>query len=163
MNERARAWWTTAAARERTLVVVAVIVVLTATAYALILEPAARDVARIDEALAATRVRLAQARTSVDEIATLKRETRSAQTLDARAGAERVVSAAGLRSSVAALDAADGRVRLTFTAIDFNALHDLVDRLGREEQLFVVEALLAARVAPGSVRAELSLARPPAR
>jgi hypothetical protein len=51
-------------------------------------------------------------------------------------------------------------VRLTFASIDMPSLAVLLDALAREEQLFPVEALLAARVEPGTVRAELVLARP---
>ena len=79
---------------------------------------------------------------------------------DPRAAAERVVAAAGLRGDLTAIERGDGRVRLTFAAIDFAALNALIEQLGRDEQLFVVEALLAARVVPGSVRAELALSRP---
>jgi hypothetical protein len=65
----------------------------------------------------------------------------------------------GLRPAVTALDVQDGRVRLTFAAVRFDALVALLDALARTDGLRAVDAVLAARVEPGTVRAELTLAR----
>ena len=100
---------------------------------------------------------------TVNELAGLVREAKTARTADPRAAAERVVNAAGLRGDLTAIGVSDGRVRLTFAAIDFQMLNALIEQLGREEQLFPAEALVAARVVSGSVRAELALFRPAVR
>ena len=137
----------------------AALVVAAAAVYALWL-PLRRDLAAGDQALARIEARLATARRATDEIAALAREARTPRTSDARAAAERVVESQGLRGALTALVGEGDRVRLTFATLDFAALAMLLDRLAQEEQLFPVEALLAAQITPGVVRAELSLARP---
>lgn len=160
MNDRLRAAWVDASPRERSLLVVAALAVAAAAVFALWV-PLQRDLAAGEQARARIEARLATARLSVDEMAGLAREARTPRTADPRAGAERVVDASGLRGAVTAVGGEAGRVRLTFATLDFAALAALLDRLAREEQLFPVEALFAAQVTPGVVRAELSLARPP--
>lgn len=160
ITERMRESWPNASARERVLVVVGVVVVVGAIAYTFAWEPLLRDLATTDHALSIARGNVERTQRTVDELAGLKREARTPRTSDPRAAAERVVDIAGLRGDLTAISAGDGRVRLTFAAIDFVALNALIEQLGHDEQLFVAEALLAARVAPGSVRAELALTRP---
>jgi type II secretory pathway component PulM len=70
-----------------------------------------------------------------------------------------VLAERGLRPAVTAIDVQDGRVRLTFAAVRFDALIALLDALARTDGLRAVDAVLAARVEPGTVRAELTLAR----
>ena len=81
-----------------------------------------------------------------------------ARIYDARGAVERTLAQQGLRPAVTALQAKDRRVEITFEAIDFAALTRLVDALGREARVYPVEALLATRTAPGSVRAEVAFA-----
>lgn len=161
--ERLRGAWLHASSRERVLVVAGTIVVVAALGQALLWEPLVRDLERTDQALASARVRAMQLQQAANEVAGLEREAKSPRTADPRAAAERIVIAAGLRGELTAIGINDGRVRLTFAAIDFAALNALIAQLGRDEQLFLVEALVAARVVPGSVRAELALARPATR
>lgn len=160
LAERLRDAWSHATSRERALVVLGTIVVVGALGHAFVLEPLMRDLASTDRALAAARARIAQSQQAANELAGLKREAKAPRTTDPRTAAERVVTAAGLRGDLTAIGVNDGRVRLTFAAIDFPVLNALLEQLGRDEQLFPVEALVAARVVPGSVRAELALSRP---
>jgi len=161
--ERLRNAWLHATSRERVLVVLGTIVVVAAFGHAFVWEPLMRDLASTDRALASAHARVTQSQQAANELAGLKREAKTPRTADPRAAAERVVMAAGLRGDLTAIGINDGRVRLTFAAIDFPVLNALIEQLGREEQLFTVEALIAARVVPGSVRAELAVSRPPAR
>jgi type II secretory pathway component PulM len=46
-----------------------------------------------------------------------------------------------------------------FAAIGYDTLVGLIDALQRDARLRVVEATITARVDPGTVRAELTLAR----
>jgi type II secretory pathway component PulM len=78
---------------------------------------------------------------------------------DPRAAVERALAERSLRPAVTALDEKDGRVRLTFAAVRFDALVALLDALAKTDGLRAVEAVLAARVEPGTIRAELTLAR----
>ena len=163
MSERLRAFWSQASPRERVLVALGALVVVGSIGHAFVWEPLTRDLDSTGRALVDARANVEEARKAAGEIAGLRRDARAPRTADARAAAERVIFAQGLRAALTALDAREGRVRLTFAAIDVEALSALLEQLGREEQLFPREALLAARVAPGSVRAELTLSRPPAR
>jgi type II secretory pathway component PulM len=162
MKNGVRALWAGTSPRERSLLALGALVVVIAAAYVL-WQPMQRDSSATSRALAQMHARTATAQAAVNEIAGLSREARSPRTPDARAAAERVVDAQGLRGALTAIDAQSGRVRLTFASIQVVALHALLDRLGREEQLFPAEAMLAAQVVPGTVRAEVSLARPAAR
>jgi type II secretory pathway component PulM len=160
LTQTTREAWLRNSPRERWMIALAASLVVAAVGYAFVWEPAMRDLAAARMASVAAHARVVAARAASDEIAGLAREVRPPRTADARAAAERVIAAAGVRSDVTAIGIADGRVRVTFAAIDFATLAALIERLGREEQLFVAEALVAARVVPGSVRAELALARP---
>jgi type II secretory pathway component PulM len=64
-----------------------------------------------------------------------------------------------LRSAATSLDARDDRVSLVLGAVRFDALIAMLDDLARRDRIRVVEARLAARVEPGTVRAELTLGR----
>ena len=161
MSQRLRAFWSAASSRERGLLVLGVLVVAGAADYAL-WQPLQRDLTATGRALTQAEARAVTARQATDEIAGLQRDVRVPRTPDPRAAAERIVDAQGLRGALAAIDHQAGRVRITFNAVEFGALVALLDELAKDEQLFPVDAMLAALVAPGMVRAELSLARPPA-
>ena len=84
---------------------------------------------------------------------------RAANGADPRAAVERVLAERGLRPAVTALESRKGRVRLTFAAVRFDALSSVARHVGAHRGgLRAVEAVLAARVEPGTVRAELTLA-----
>jgi type II secretory pathway component PulM len=159
MNAAAR-WYGQRNPRERLLLALGVVIVAVAIVVGVV-EPLRRDLAAIDEALVATRHALARAESQREELGRL-RPTPTSLPVEPRAAVERVLIQRGLRTAVTALAVKDTRVELTFEAIDFAALTALVDALARDARLFPVEALIAARTAPGSVRAELVLARAPA-
>ena len=162
-RETARDAWLRMSPRERWLIALGAVIVFGVIGYAFLWEPMARDLTAARAAVSEAEQRTLAARRAADEIAGLARETRAPRTADLRAAAERAIGAAGLRGDVTSISVGEGRVRLTFAAIDFAALAALLEVLGREEQLFVAEALVAARVSPGTVRAELALARPATR
>ena len=60
---------------------------------------------------------------------------------------------------VTQLDWQAARARLTFESVPFDALVRLLEAVQRDARLRVVEGKLIARVDPGTVRAELTLAR----
>jgi type II secretory pathway component PulM len=94
-----------------------------------------------------------------DEIAGLSRTTPATGSTDAKAELDRVLSQQGLRAAVTQLDWQEGRARVTFAAVGFDPLVAMLEALQRETGLRIVEATLTARVEPGTVRAELVLAR----
>ncbi len=57
------------------------------------------------------------------------------------------------------MEVKDNRAYVTFGAIGFDALVGALDALAKADGLRAVEATLTARVDPGTVRAELTLAR----
>jgi len=152
-------WRSRTAPRVQALMGVGALLIVAALAWAFVLDPLARDTDVAEQALRDARSQLAQARARADELAALAKPPARAPDADPRQAVERVLEQQGLRSALTALQAKDRRVELTFEAIDFVALTTLVDALGREARLFPAEALLAARTATGSVRAEIAFGR----
>ena len=150
--------WRLWSLRERALVVLGVVVVVVAAGWPLLWAPIQRDVHASAVAVARARADAASTRQAAAEIPGLERKARAPRHPDLAAAVQAALAARGLRD-VTAIDVKDGRARLVFAAIDMTTLASLVDALGKDEQLFVREALLAARVEPGSVRAELTLVR----
>lgn len=132
--------------------------VLAALAWALVLDPLARDLAATQTALDDARTKLARARMHREDLAGLAKAPAHTTAADLRGIVERGIAQAGLRPAVTALQVREQRVDVTFEAIDFAALTALLDTLGREAGVHPVEVLLAARTSPGSVRAEVVLA-----
>jgi len=144
---------------ERRLMAAIATAVLFALAWVLLWEPIARDIGALRAAHPANAAALVQARRMTDEIAGLARTSAAPATTDARAGLERVLAQQNLRSAVTQLEWQDGRARMVFTAVGYDALIVALEALQRDAQLRAVEATLTARVEPGMVRAELTLAR----
>lgn len=149
--------WDRASARERLLLRAGALVVVLAVLYALAWQPLTRDIARTREAVARDRATLAL-------LQTYARPQRGAGATDnapigVRAAVERALDARGLRAAAGALDARDGRVSLVLGVVSFDALIAMLDDLARTDRVRVIEARLAARVEPGTVRAELTLGR----
>ena len=79
--------------------------------------------------------------------------------MDPRQIVERVLGEQGLRGAVTSIDVADGRVRVTFAAVRFDAVLAMLDALGQSDNIRPIEMTLTPRVEPGTVRAELALSR----
>jgi len=151
--------WERASPRERAMIVGAAVVVALAVLWTWVWQPINADIARLQRDLPRAHSVLATARAQANALAALQRTSASAKSTDPRAAVEHVLAERGLRPAVTALDVQDGRVRLTFAAVRFDALIALLDALARTDGLRAVDAVLAARVEPGTVRAELTLAR----
>lgn len=158
LSPRLAAGWDAASTRERTLVVLAIVVVAAALLYTWAWRPLTDDIARLDRDLPVARATLAAARAQADALVALQRAPATVRSSDPRAAVERALAERRLRPAVSLLDVADGRTRLTFNAVRFDALPELLAALAREG-LRPVEAVVTARVEPGTVRAELTLAR----
>ncbi len=65
----------------------------------------------------------------------------------------------GMRAPMTQLEWQEGRARIVFADVKFDALVATLEALQRDAHLRVVEGTLTARVEPGSVRAELTVAR----
>jgi len=153
-------WLAKKTAGERRVVAAILVVALLASSWAAIWQPLVRDTATVRAELDGGGAALANARRMTEEIAGLERTAAApAPPADARAALERVLGQQNLRSSVTQLDWQDGRARVVFAAVGYDALMSALETLQRDARLRAVEVVLTARVEPGTVRAELTLAR----
>lgn len=157
-----RAWdrWSS---RERRLAITAAAVVLLAAAWAGAWRPMQEDTLRARLELQRDRAALVVARAQAAEIVGLQRATQgqtgSQAAGDSRLAVERVLGERGLKASVTSLDVKDGRAQITFAGIGFDALVGMLDALAKSDGFRPVELTLTSRVEPGTVRAEITLAR----
>lgn len=152
-------FWERSAPRERLLVALGFAIVAAFVAWTFLWQPILRDSERAQRDLRRDRSILANARAQADEIAGLAKSQVGQKSNDPRSAVERVLTERQLRAQVTALDVQDNRLRLTFSAVDFAALVGALDVLAKTEGLRAVEATITPRVAAGTVRAELALAR----
>ena len=153
-------WWATKTRAERRIVAVLALVLALAALWALVWRPLTRDTSALRAAAPAERAALVQAERMVAEIAGLTRSAPVTPAADPRAEIERALAERGLATNAAtAVDWRDGRARVTLDAARFDALLAALDALQRDARVRVVEATLTARVEPGTVRAEIVLAR----
>ena len=157
-----QAWssaWERMSPREHRLVVAATVLVSVAIAYAWIWQPIQDDTVRARSDAKRDSAALSAARAQVDELAGLQRVAQDAASADPRLAIERVLAERGLKPALTSLDVKDNRTYVTFTAIGFDALVGALDALAKSDGLRPVEATLTPRTEPGTVRAELALAR----
>jgi type II secretory pathway component PulM len=144
---------------ERRTVAALVLAVAAAVLWAALWVPLARDTAALKLARTTNAAALAEARDRAKEASELSRVAAAAPKLDPRAELDRALTQLGVRPAVTSLDWRDGRAQLVFAAISYDRVINLLDALQRDAKLRAVEATLTARVEPGIVRAELTLAR----
>jgi general secretion pathway protein M len=153
-------WWQLRSPGERTLLALGAVLLALALAWLFVYQPLARDTDRLTRQLASDRATLADARRRADEIAGLARTAPSITVTDLRAALDPVLAQQGLKSAVTTIERIDNeRIRLTFDTIAFDALTAFLDSLQREARLRAVELVATARVEPGQVRADATLAR----
>jgi type II secretory pathway component PulM len=151
--------WDGASTRERLLVAGASMVVVAALLWVFAWQPITVDVVRMQRELAHERVTLARARAQADELAGLPGATGAAPGTDARTAVDRIIGERGLKPLLTSLDVQDGRVRVTFAAIRFDALIGALEALAKDGGLRPLAMTLTPRVEPGSLRAEVTLGR----
>ena len=154
-----RQWWQLRSPAERSFWLAAAGIVLAVAAWALIWQPLTRDTERLERRLAEQRATLATARRQADEIASLARSAVEPSPRNARSEVETALTRQGLKAT-AIDDGGDQRLRVTLDAVSFVALATLVTSLQRDAHLSAVDLTAAARVEPGQVRAEMTLAPP---
>jgi type II secretory pathway component PulM len=151
--------WDRLSRRERRITAAGACAVLVAAAWSLVWQPMQDDSLRMRRELQRERAVLATARAQAAEIAGLQRGTQPSFGGDPRPAIERALGERGLKGALTSVDVKDSRTTIMFTAIGFNALVGLLDTLARTDGLRVIEATLVSRVEPGTVRAEIALAR----
>jgi type II secretory pathway component PulM len=148
--------WDRLEARERRWLVVGTVVVVSALAYAFAWQPVVADLPRAGRDAERAQARWDRARAAV-AIAGTRATVPAREPLDvAIRGA---LAKAGIAPADVTLDVSGPRAALTLPSIRFGTLVGLIDALARERAVHVVDATIVARVEPGRVRAELSLAR----
>ncbi len=152
-------WWSAKNDGERRVVAVLALIVGGCLAWWAIWQPLERDVGALRVAAARNKTALAGAQRIADEIAGLARSNALEPAVDARAGLERVLAQRAISNAVTQQQWQDGRVHLVFAAIGYDALIAALEAIQRDVRLRVVEATLTARVDPGTVRADVVLAR----
>jgi type II secretory pathway component PulM len=143
---------------ERRAIAVLLIAAMAALLWVAVWQPIVRDVHALLAVRSGNAAELSAARKMAEEGAGLARGSATAPG-DARAGLERILVQQGLRPSVTQLDWQDGRARLVFAAVGYDSLIAALEALQRDEKLRAVAATITARVEPGTVRAEITLAR----
>ena len=152
-------WWSSKSRAERRIVAGVATLVFVAFAWGIVWQPLTRDTAVTRTANARAVVALSEARAMIEEMAGLARAAAPGAGGDLRADFERALAAQNLGASLTQQDWKDGRGRIVFSAIGYEALIGGLEALQRDAHLRVVEATFTARVEPGMVRAELVLAR----
>lgn len=148
--------WSALGTRERRFVVAGALVVGAAIANAFLWQPVVADLPRAERDAARSERRLERAR--ADAVAGAARGEASA-----RDPIDVSIRSALARSGIAAADATlepqAERATLVLASVRFDTLVALLDALARHAAIHVVDATITARAEPGSVRAELTLAR----
>jgi type II secretory pathway component PulM len=151
--------WDRLSPREHGLAFAALAVVLIAAGWSWAWQPMQEDTARARREVLRDRAALGLAREQATEIAGLQRTAQSSPGGDPRLAIERVLAERSLKTSVTSLEVKDNRTYVTFAAIGFDALVGTLDALAKSDGLRPMEATLTSRVEPGTVRAEITLAR----
>ena len=151
--------WDRASLRERRLAITAMAAVLIALGWTLVWQPLKSDVERTREERIRVSTLLALTRASFDEGAGLVRASPQVNAGDPRGAVTRAFADRGLRIPAGGIDMRDDRVHVVLPEVRIDALVAALDALARDDGLRPVEAMLTARVEPGTLRAELSFAR----
>jgi type II secretory pathway component PulM len=154
-----RQWWQLRSSAERSAWIVAGGIAIVLIAWALIWQPLTRDIERLERRVVEQRTALVTARRQADEIAALARRTVEPAPRDARADVDSALARQGLKAT--AIDRGDDqRLRVTLDAVSFEVLASLLEALQRDARLSAADVTATARVEPGQVRAEMTLASP---
>jgi len=152
-------WLADRSRTERHIVIGVAILIAVALFYVGLWQPLTRDRDTLRATRSARAAALVAGRAMSGEIAGLARTPAATDAPDARSSLERVLSQQNLRSAVTQLDWQEGRARLVFAAVPYDALITMLEALQRQAQLRAMEATITSRVETGTVRAELTVAR----
>ena len=152
--------WQRLSTREQRMVAAAAAAVVIALAWVGIWRPVNADIARLTRDVPRLESVASTARSEADDIVALGRVAAPARA-EPLPAAERVLAERNLRAAVSGLDMQEGRLRMTFAMVRFDALPPLVDALARNAGLLPTDITLQPRVEPGFVRAELTFRTSP--
>jgi general secretion pathway protein M len=152
-------WLATKSRAERRIAATFLTLAGTALLWVAFWQPLTRDIAALRITKAGNAAALADARRMAREIGELTRRPPKEAPADARAALERILVQQNLRALVTQLEWRDGRAHVVLAAVDYDALVRALEILQRDAGLRAAEAMLTARVEPGAVRADFTLAR----
>ena len=144
------------APRERRWLAAGALVVAGALVYAFAWQALVADRARAERDAERAESRLARTRDAA-AVSGTRAPAPARQPIDA--AIRDALARQGIAEADASLEITGGRAALTLPSVRFATVVGLVDALAREHAVHVVDATFVARVEPGRVRAELSLAR----
>ena len=150
--------WDRASRRDRRVAAVGAINVALIAGWALVWQPLRADIDRTREQVLRNTAGLSEARALVDESAGLARGAEAKAGADPVAAIARALAERDLRPS-GRLEPRDDRVKVILPEARFDRIVGALEALRKEERLRAVEATIISRVEPGTVRAELTLAR----
>jgi len=152
-------WLATKSRAERRIATTLLLLVTITLLWAALWQPLMRDTAALRIAQAGNAAALVDARRMASEIGGLARPPAAEVPSDVRGGLDRILVQHNLRAAVTQLEWRDGRAHVVLAAVGYDALIVALEAIQRNTRLRAVEATLTARVEPGTVRAELTLAR----
>lgn len=152
-------WSASRSPRERAVLAALAVLLAALLGWFAAWQPLQRDLTALQAAVPAEQRALAAARRMAEDMTSLARNPPAQRTVDARAELERIAAERGLRAALTEIAWQDDRVRLVFADVNVDALVPFLEALARDARLTVREAALTARVEPGTVRAEITLAR----
>lgn len=152
-------WWAAKTPNERRTIAAVALLVAATLGWLVLWQPLQEDLAALRAAVPAERAALAEGERMAGEIAGLARATSLPPAPEPQAAIERILGERGLRGGTTQVDWREGRARIAIDATRFDTLVAALDALQRDARLRIVEATLTARVEPGTVRAELVVAR----
>ena len=153
-------WWQLRSRREQVVLVLVVAIAAVALLWSFVWLPLARDTERLSRALVDGRAAVTEARKQSDEIAGLARNAPAPPAGDAKAAIESAMSKQGFKAAGNGIErVGDQRWRATLDAISFDSLTAFLDALQRDAGVRAAEVSVTARVEPGQVRADVTLAR----
>lgn len=159
-RERLTQWWRLRTRPERIAIALAGAAVVLMLLWLIVLDPLQRDSDRLARRLVDQRGALVEARRQANEIAGLARSAPVAVAGDARAAIEAALARSNLKPSARAVERVDDtHWHLGFDGVAFDALTALLEGLQRDTGLRAAEVSVTARVEPGQVRADVTLAR----
>jgi type II secretory pathway component PulM len=158
LRGRVGQWWQLRSRSERVLLSLGGAFVLAAAAWFALWQPIQRDIERLTRELATQRTALAEAQRRAEDIATLSRNAGAPPAArDVRADLDAALARQGIKAT--AIERVDNdRLRVTLDALGFDTLPALLDTLQRDAKLRAVDLLATARLEPGQVRVEITLA-----
>lgn len=155
--QRIAAAWQSRTLRERRVMLVGAGLLAVLLIWWWLIDPALSTRKKMQQQLPELRAQSEQVRALAKKISELPATVSAAQPLS-RPELERLLAEAGLKAQQ--ITVADNTVTLNFSNASFSALIEWLQKVQREQQLFVTEATVTARERLDRVDATLSLQRP---